>query len=112
MTMDGDIPGSRRAIEKVTSKFNIYFLFAMAMLGVLGVVGALVQLSAPDAKLLEDVSMPAAVFSVGMWTFALFFPWFTIAYFARHFLVTVKHLERENEELRARIAALSKDVAG
>ncbi len=110
MTMDGDIPGSRRAIEGVTTKFAIYFFAVMSMLGAFSCISGLIRVCATDSKLLEEVSEPAAVFSIGMMTFAMFIPWFLITYFARHFLVTVKHLERENEELRARIAALSKDA--
>jgi hypothetical protein len=49
--------------------------------------------------------------AVGIIGFAVFFPWFTAVYFARHLLHSVKRLESENAELREEIAAARKGVA-
>jgi hypothetical protein len=105
-----DLPNSRRAIEQVATKFNIYFLLAMGLLSVCIFIAGLIG-TARSADALDRVPDSAVMMAIGMIGFALFFPWFTAIYFARHLLHSVKRLERENAELREEIAAARKGVA-
>jgi hypothetical protein len=93
-----DIPGTRRAIEMVATKFNIYFLFSMAMCGAVLFIVGLVNIRDDFLQTLPDAVITLAV---GMLVFSLFFPWFTALYFARHLLISVKQLEKEIQDLRA-----------
>ncbi len=105
------MPGTRHAIEQVATKFNIYFLFAFAMLGsVLFLVG-LVQLLLSGSGGLNSVPEPVLLTVLGLLCFTLFFPWFTTLYFARHLLASVTRLERQNAEVRSEISAISSGAA-
>ena len=106
----GDIPKTRETLLKVATKFNIYFLMVMAFTGgVLFIVG-LVGLRQHEA-LLETVPEPIMLIIVGMIVFSLFFPWFTVLYFGRHFLLSVTRIEKEIEELKRAVGASSADMA-
>ena len=54
----------------------------------------------------DQINEPTLLIAVGAIEFAMFFPWFTCLYFARHFLISLKRLERENAELRDQLAEL------
>ena len=88
-----DIAGTRRAIERTASKFNIYFLTGLAVLGgVLAIVGgASGGLDALFSARPADQS--AAQVVIGVVTFTLFFPFAMTLYFARHLLLSIKRLE-------------------
>ena len=73
--------------------------------GVLAIAG-LIQLATNNPDVLNTIPDPIAHLIIGVLGFALFFPWFTVLYFARHFLSIAKRLERENEELRQQIRDL------
>jgi hypothetical protein len=108
---EDDLPTSRRAIEQVATKFNIYFLLAMGLLSACLFIAGLIGTAKRSADALDRLPDSAMMMAVGIIGFALFFPWFTAVYFARHLLHSVKRLERENAELREEIAAARKGVA-
>jgi len=105
MPIDDDIPMSRRTVEHVATKFNIIFLLVMALLAGLLFIMGLVQLLSTEPNPLDDIAAPLLLISLGAIGFALFFPSFMTVYFARHFLVVAKRLERSREELRATLFA-------
>ena len=108
---EDDLPNSRRAVEQVATRFNVYFLLAMGLLSGCLFLAGLLQTAIRSANVLDGLPGPAVMMGVGIIGFALFFPWFTAVYFARHLLHSVKRLERENAELRDEIAAVRKGVA-
>ena len=74
-----DIPRTRKAILHVATKFNIYFLLVMSMLGsVLFLIGVFTN----GAAVLDNLPESVVHLTVGMFVFCLFFPWFTALYFA------------------------------
>jgi hypothetical protein len=92
----GDIPGTRGAIVGATTKFNIYFPMAIALLGgILYLVGML--LAARDNVPETDAHLLSGLGGV---CFSLFFPWAVSSYFSRHFLVSIRRLEQEVAELK------------
>lgn len=105
---EDDIPNSRRAIEQVATKFNVYFFLAMALLS--GCVFIAGLIASRSVNVLDGLPDSLVMMGVGIVGFALFFPWFTAVYFARHLLCSVKRLERENADLREEIAASRKSV--
>ena len=92
-----DFPGSRKAIDYMTSKTNVYFLMVIALLsGLVGVVGVLTT-SPQSLKQVPDILIVGGIGLVG---FSVFYPWFCIAFFARHFLASLRRLEHDVELLQ------------
>ncbi len=90
---DADIPGSRAALERVGAARNVYALLVMAVVSALLFVFGLIG-SKESASWLDEIPESAVFMVIGIAGFALFFPWFTALYFARHLLYSVKELER------------------
>jgi hypothetical protein len=111
MATDDDILGSRCTMERASTRFNIYFLLIMALLGSLLFIVGLVGLCQLPPQSLEGVPEPVLLIAIGMVDCVLFFPWFMTLYFSRHFLLTVKQLELENRELRGRVATIENQLA-
>jgi hypothetical protein len=111
MAGEDDIPGTRWALEYVTVKYRVYALLALTLLGAGVFIAGLVQSVTTGPKALDGISEPALMMAVGMTDFALFCPLYMALYFARHFLVIVKRLERENAELRAKIAVICQAIS-
>ena len=89
-----DMQRTRQAFESATTKGTIYFLLGMALLsGGLAILG-FVRLQ------MNQIQEPIVLTVTGVIGFAFFFPWFVVTYFSRHFLLTVRALEREIERLR------------
>ncbi len=95
-----DIPGTRQSIERIATKFNVYFIFLMAMCGAIMFI---VGLGMTQAEFLKELPEAGVVMAVGMIAFCLFFPWFTALYFARHLLFSVRRVETELQELKSRL---------
>lgn len=100
------IGSSRRTIEQVATKFNIYFLLVMALLSACLFMAGLFGPGGGTVGALDDLPQPLVMITVGVVGFALFFPWFTALYFARHLLHSVKSLEHDNAALHAELKAL------
>ena len=102
-----DIPGTRRSIEMIATKFNIYFLLGLALASGLVFAGGLLQ--TPEATL-EGLPDSVVMAVVGLIGFSLFFPWFIALYFARHLLISIRTLESELALIGERLAARATDV--
>jgi hypothetical protein len=72
-----DVPGTRKSIEKIATKFNIYFLFLMAMGGGVIFITGLVM---TRAEFLKGLPEPGVAIAIGMFAVCLFFPWFIALY--------------------------------
>ncbi len=89
----------RRTLKTMATKFNTYFLLVMALLcGVLVVVGV-IGVSRSGVEIEDALPEEWLLLGIGIVGFALFFPWFTALYFARHLLASVELLEAEIERL-------------
>lgn len=104
-----DLPRTRRAFESAATKKTIYFLLGMSLLsGVLALIG-IVQLKA-NPNLWNQIPEPLVLAGAGIIGFAIFFPWFIVIYSSRHFLFTVKQLEREIERLRKHVVDRGNEI--
>ena len=102
----GDIPKTRETILKVATKFNIYFMLAMALLGsILAIVGIL-QMNAAGKEALKGIPDYAVLLVCGIVDFSLFFPFYLALYFARHLLIALERVEEENRQLIHRVKSL------
>ena len=102
-----DIPGTRRSIETIATKFNIYFCLGLAMASGLVFAGGLLQTPATTFEGLPDSVVMTVIGLIG---FSLFFPWFIALYFARHLLISIRKLESELALIGERLAARETDV--
>ncbi len=98
----GDIPLTRRCLLGVATRFNIYFLVLMTLIGaglfIAGVVGFAIEEEALER--FEELPEPVLLVALGMICFSLFFPFFMALYFGRHFLRSVMNLEDEIARLK------------
>lgn len=93
---DDDIPGSRGTIEDSASVLHINFFLLLSVLSGCVFLGGLALLGKNELKAIPE---PVLLVAIGLIGFALFFPWFTSLYFARHLLASVKRLERRVADL-------------
>jgi hypothetical protein len=111
MDVDDGIANTRWAFEYAATKFHIWLFCIMAALsGALAIVG-FAQLMAADPAALGRVPEPVMLAAIGLIGFTLFLPFSMVLYFARHFLVISKRLERENDELHAKITEISQAMS-
>ena len=100
----GDLPGTRGVLLQVATKFNIYFMCAMALGGgalfLAGVFGVGSGGAAGEQEF-ENIPEPILLKAIGMVCFSLFFPFFLALYFGRHFLRSMVRLEDEVARLKA-----------
>ena len=94
-----DIPGTRITLETVATKFNIYFLLVIALVGGAIAIVGLIGLGG-DLDSLSDVPDAVMLMALGLIAFSLFFPWCMALYFARHLLLSVKNIEGEIATLK------------
>ena len=104
-----DIPGTRVTIERIATKFNIYFLLVISLCAVFLFLSGLLM---TRAEFLDGLPEGAMLLTVGTVGFCLFFPWFTALYFARHLLISVKQLEVELQDLHDEQGVTSQTATG
>ncbi len=98
----GDLPGARAVLLQVATKFNIYFMCAMALAGgALFLAGVFGLGGAAGEHEFENIPEPILQMAIGMVCFSLFFPFFLVLYFARHFLRSMIRMEDEVARLKA-----------
>lgn len=95
-----DVQRTRHAFERATTKQSIYFLLGMVLLSGSTALAGIIKLNA-DQNIWNQIPDSLALAIVGVLGFALFFPWFTVTYFIRHQLSTLRELERKIERLRS-----------
>ncbi|MFG0248354.1 MAG: hypothetical protein ACF8OB_05660, partial [Phycisphaeraceae bacterium JB051] len=105
--MQNDISNSLKTIEMVSTKFNLYFLLVMTIMSGSLLIAGFIQLFVKTPNALDQVSDPVMFIAVGVLGFTLFYPWYMVFFFSRHFLLSIKNLEQENLELRKQISDLS-----
>ncbi len=101
-----DVQRARQIFERATTKQTIYFLSVMGLLSGIAALVGIIQLSA-NQNILNQIPDLLILAVVGILGFAFIFPWFTITYFMRHQLSTLRELEQEIERLRTAVDKLS-----
>jgi hypothetical protein len=94
-----ELPIERHTLKTVATKFNIYFLFVMALLCAVLFFAGIIGVSRSGVELDDFVPDELVLLGIGAVGFALFFPWFTALYVVHHLLVSMEDLEARAERL-------------